>query len=389
MDRIALPKLATLFVIGTSLLACGLFNPITATPDVHSTITTELPPPSPTEEEAPGSTEPSGRAEANSIQVDYVYTSNLITIIYPLYGSILDDFVSVTLTNGNNEAVRILIESEIIGYTTRCADTVMVDGYSTLEVRQNPLLIPEVIDQLNVGKPAQFHLRVVFLDNGVEKPILDETGETQVYARRDYPFSIPGFTEEEVFEMLAAMSTPNDPAVEELIRAAADYTESGIITSGYSGHPDDEAGLVWDRLQAIWRAEEEIYNLTYISTWVSFAPGSVQRIRLPAEVLEQRSGNCIELALLYAAAAEAMDMEVAIIGIPGHAYVGVRTDMENANYYFIETTLIGRATFDRAVELGNQEFEEAQPGLEAREEGYGWVTIQDAREKGILPLPWQ
>jgi hypothetical protein len=84
-----------------------------------------------------------------------------------------------------------------------------------------------------------------------------------------------------------------------------------------------------------------------------------------------------------------MDMEVAIIGIPGHAYVGVRTDMENANYYFIETTLIGRATFDRAVELGNQEFEEAQPGLEAREEGYGWVTIQDAREKGILPLPWQ
>jgi hypothetical protein len=73
---------------------------------------------------------------------------------------------------------------------------------------------------------------------------------------------------------------------------------------------------------------------SHISTWVSFAPGGVQRIRLPSEVLEQRSGNCIELALLYAAAAEAMDMEAAIIGIPEHAYVGVRTDPDCAIIYY-------------------------------------------------------
>jgi hypothetical protein len=198
---------------------------------------------------------------------------------------------------------------------------------------------------------------------------------------------IRGFSDPEVFELIAAMSTPNDPAVEALIRQAAEYTSSGIIWSGYGGNVNDKGGGVWDRLQAIWQAEEKDYDLTYISTWVSFAPGSVQRIRLPAEVLEQRSGNCIELALLYAAAAEAMDLEAAIVGVPGHAFVGVRMDQENSDYYFIETTLIGRASFEEAVNRGSEEFKEALPHLDAKEPGYGWVTIRDARQKGILPLP--
>lgn len=330
-----------------------------------------------------------GSGSANNIQVDYIYTSNLITILYPLYGSFLDDFVVITLTNHNPEAVKLIIASEVTGYTTQALDTVAVEANETLEVRQNPRLVPEAIDNLNVAKPAQFHLRVIYLDNGIEKPVLDETGETQVYARRDFPWSIPGFTSDEVWELTAAMVTPNDPAVEELLRYAADYTDSGIITGGYSGYLNDEAGKVWDHLEAIWQAEEKIYDLTYINTWISYAPGSVQRIRLPAEVLDQRSGNCIELALLYAAAAEAMDLETALIGIPGHAFVAVRTDMENANYYFIEATMVGRATFAEAVEFGGQEFEEAKPHLDARDDYYRWITVQNAREKGILPIPWR
>ena len=380
------------------LFGCALTSPVQVEPtavgpvDIPApTLPVEVPEEEPEEapvEEPTFAPTAAGSGGANDIQVDYVYTNNLITILYPLYGSTLDDFVVINLTNHNAEAVKLIIQSEVTGYTTQSIDTVTVDANGTLEVRQNPRLIPEAIDKLNVARPAQFHLSVVYLDNGVEKPVLDETGETQVYARRDFPWSIPGFNDEEVWELTAAMVTPNDPAVEELLRYAADYTDSGIITGGYSGYLNDEGGKVWDRLEAIWQAEEEIYNLTYINTWVSYAPGSVQRIRLPAEVLDQRSGNCIELAALYAAAAEAMDLETALIGIPGHAFVAVRTDMENANYYFIETTLIGRATFAEAIEVGNQEFEEALPHMDAKEDYYRWVTVQTAREKGILPLPW-
>jgi transglutaminase-like putative cysteine protease len=157
--------------------------------------------------------------------------------------------------------------------------------------------------------------------------------------------------------------------------------------SGYGGDVNDDDGGVWDRLQAVWQAEKE-YDLTYISTWVSFAPGAVQRIRLPSEVLDQNSGNCIELAMLYAAAAEAMDLEAALILIPGHAFVGIRTDQENANYYFVETTMIGQNSFSQAVDRAKVEFDDALPHIDAKEPGYGWVQIWDARAAGILPVPW-
>ena len=275
-----------------------------------------------------------------------------------------------------------------MGYTDKASDTVDLKPGQTLEVRQNPLLIPKVIDDLNVEKPAQVHIHVAALQEGVEKEILDQTEQTTVYARRDFPWSIKGFTETEVFQFLAAMVTPNDPAVEELIRKAADHTDSGIMWNGYGDHVNDDNGGVWDRLQALWQAENE-YNLTYVSTWVSLAPGDVQRIRFPAEVLEQQSGNCIELALLYASAAEALDLEADLILIPGHAFVGIREDQENANYYFIETTMIGHASFDDAVTKAGDEFDDALPHITAGDASYGWVKIWDARDAGIQPLPWR
>lgn len=338
--------------------------------------------------DASSTTQPVTEFSVDDIQADYVYTSELITILYPLYGSKLDDFVIVTLNNQGMLPAKVVVKSEIPGYTNQAIDTVSLGAGETLEVRQNPLLIPEVIEDLNVEKPAEVRVYVAALEEGVEKTILEETSETTICARRDFPLLIEGFSESEVLELFAAMVTPNDPSVEELIRKAADHTDSGIMWSGYGDHTGDDDGGVWDRLQAIWQAENE-YNLTYISTWVSFAPGEVQRIRLPAEVLDQQSGNCIELAMLFASAAEALDLEAALILIPGHAFVGIRTDQENANYYFIETTMIGSASFSEAVDAATGEFAETLPHLDAAESGYGWVKIWDAREDGILPLPWR
>lgn len=379
--------LAGLAVLAT--LGCSVFSP--PTQPTLAPLPTSAPPSTalPTEVKPQATQEQAPSSDQQPLQVDYVYTSNLITILYPLYGSLLDDFAIVTITNTRSTAAQVVVTSEVIGFTTPAMDTVTVEAGSSVEVRQNPLLDSTAIDQLNVEKPAPFHLRVVKLDNGAEKTLLEDTGETLVYARRDFPWSIPGFTDKEIFELLAAMVTPNDPAVEELIRTAANYTSSGIMWNGYGDHVNDDDGGVWERLEAIWKAEANDYNLTYISTWVSYAPGSVQRIRLPGEVLEQHSGNCIETSLLFASAAEALGLETAIIGIPGHAFMAVRMDQENANYYFIETTLIGRASFAEAVERAGQEFEEALPHLDAQEASYGWVTIWEARDKGILPLPWR
>jgi len=209
-----------------------------------------------------------------------------------------------------------------------------------------------------------------------------------MYSRRDFVW-IDGFDWQEEYELWAAWVTPTDPKVEELIRAAADYTKTGTMWSDYGGEVNDENGKVWDRLQAIWRAEQERYDLTYISTMIAFGPNTVQRMRLPAEVLEQSSGNCVELAILFISAAEALGLEANIIRIPGHAFAAIRMDEENANYYFVETTMIGQSSFEDAVSYGSDEWDDASPHFDAGEEGYAWVTIPEMREKGILPIPWK
>jgi hypothetical protein len=382
-------KILVPVLIAFLLLSCSIFSP-TVQPTPAPTLTIAPSPTATTAVHAPlpeKATQTPVSATIDSIQVDYIYTSNLITILYPLYGSKLDDFAVITIQNQRTTPAKVVVTSEITGYTTPAINTLTVAGGETAEVRQNPRLIPAVLDQLNTEKPAQFHLRVVELDQGVEKLILEDTGDTLVYARRDFPLEIPGFTFQEVFKFWPAMVTPNDPRVEELIRKAADYTKDGTMWNGYGGYANDETGGVWDRLQAIWQAEDQDYQLTYISTMESMAPGAVQRIRLPGEVLDQHSGNCIETSMLFAAAAEALKLETVLVGVPGHAFVGVRMDQENANYYFIETTLIGRTGFKEAVDAAAAEFEDALPHLDAQEDPYRWVSIWDARADGILPLP--
>ncbi|MHC1787638.1 MAG: hypothetical protein AB9880_11340 [Christensenellales bacterium] len=343
--------------------------------------------PLPFSQERAGSTDTLARKTPSPISIHYIYNEGLITALYHLYGSVLDDFVRIHLTNNSAETYTLLVETGIEGYSTTAASTILVAPGEKVTVRQNPRLNIQAVDALNSRRPGSLFIRITQLRQGEDEVLLNDTVEVTIYSRRDFIW-VNGFTPQEVFELYGAWVTPNDPAVEDLIRKAAEYTQSGILISGYNDVADDEQGTVWDRLQAIWLAEEAA-DLTYISTMVAFSAGYNQRIRTPYDVLAQKSGNCIETTLLFASAAEALELETAIIQIPGHAYLGVRMDKENANYYFIETTLIGRATFQEAVQAGLENWQETQPHLQAGDAEYYWIDLQDARARGILPMPWR
>jgi hypothetical protein len=336
--------------------------------------------------EAPRATAAS--ATVDQITADYVYTSELITPIAHLYGTFIDDFVVVTVDNANSAPVKVTVQSEISGYTDKASDTVTVAANGTEEVRQNPRLTQAGYDSLNSQHPADLHVVVSYLESGQPRTILDQTSQTLITSRDDFPWSIKGFTPQENFDLVVAMITPTDPSVNALIRTAANYDPRKIMTSGYDSEMDYK-GTVWQRLSDIWDAETNDYSLTYISTPITFAANQSQRIRLPGEVLDQSSGNCIELTLLYAAAAEYLGMHSALIIIPGHAYVGVSLDGTDESYYFVETTMIGGATFDEAITTGLSEWKEAQPHVAAAETDYAWVDVPAARKDGILPIPWR
>ncbi len=343
--------------------------------------------PMPDSQERAGSVDTLADEPANEIGIHYIYNESLITAFYHLYGSVLDDFVRIHLTNATEDSATIMVETGIEGYSTTASSTVVVLPGEKVTLRQNPRLHTQSVQELNSRRPGNFFIRAIQLKDGEDEVLLNDTVEVTIFSRRDFIW-VSGFPPEDEYKLYAAWVTPNDPKVEELLRLAADYTASDIVTSGYGGVLNDEEGTVWDRLQSIWKAQEK-YDLIYVSTTVTFSEGYNQRIRTPYDVLDQKSGNCIETTLLYASAAEALGLESAIILIPGHAYIAVRKDQTNADYYFIETTLIGRATFDEAVASGLKNWEETKPHLDAGEPNYYWINLHEARDMGVLPMPWR
>ena len=336
--------------------------------------------------EAPRAT--SAAATVDNVTADYTYKSELITPLAHLYGkdNFLDDFVIVTVDNKNSTPIKVVVESQIIDYTDKASDTVTVDANGSKEIRQNPRLTTTAIDGLNSSHDADLKVTVAYLQNGEPRTILDQTSPTTITSRRDYPWQIKGFTDQEIYNMLAVMVTPTDPAVEKLITTAKKYDPSKAMIGGYESAQDQD-GSVYQRMADIWAAETNDYNMGYVSTTVSFE-AATQRIRLPEEVLTQSGGNCIETSLLYASVAEALGLDPAIILIPGHAYVAISIDDTDQNYYFIETTMIGQATFDEAVKEGLKEWNEASADVQAGTKEYGWVDVAAARKDGITPIPW-
>jgi len=77
-------------------------------------------------------------------------------------------------------------------------------------------------------------------------------------------------------------------------------------------------------------------------------------------------------------------MEPVIVIVPGHAYLGVRVDSTSNSYYFVETTMIGQATFDDAVTeaatSGTKPCHTKQQRRRLR-----LVEVAQARSDGILP----
>ena len=95
----------------------------------------------------------------------------------------------VTVENGNKTAVKIVVKSVIDGYTSTATDTVTVAAGATEEIRQNPRLTTAAIDGLNSEHQADLSVTVSYLDNGQPRTILDQTSQTLVTSRRDFPWS--------------------------------------------------------------------------------------------------------------------------------------------------------------------------------------------------------
>jgi hypothetical protein len=132
-------------------------------------------------------------------------------------------------------------------------------------------------------------------------------------------------------QWLPSFVLPRDPAVvgavelaQRYVRVLRDNPAAGF--EGYQAAPgtqEEQLREVDLQVQAIWSALLHEWRLGYVNPPPAYSSKlDSQRLRTPSTILGARSGTCIDLALLFAACLELIDVYPVIFLLNGHALPG-------------------------------------------------------------------
>ena len=201
-------------------------------------------------------------------------------------------------------------------------------------------------------------------------------------------------------ELLAAFSTPNDPAVDRVLHRASMVLRQAGKPDNMEGYKSGSRRRVWELASSIYTAIANL-GITYSVPPASFERNG-QKIRLPSQIWEGRVATCLDTTMLFASTLEQAGLNPIIVMPEGHAMVGVWLEPEDFSsiliedaetlrkryqlqeLVLIETTLAtsqGTVPFSKATERA---IELIAP--ERDEKFTAAVDIRRARAHKILPL---
>ena len=189
---------------------------------------------------------------------------------------------------------------------------------------------------------------------------------------------------------IAAWVTPDDPAVIALDKQAEALLQSQqqpipLAMIGYANGVAS-ARAVRDQVDAIFDAMRLDYHIHYSQESVPYSgPGdtsvALQKIKLPAEVLQQRSGMCIELTALLASAVERIGLHAEIVIIPGHAFLGVAVTPHDTQFEYWDAVQVNdNVAGDSANLWTDNEY------MQNTKQIVDTIVISDARHQGVGPM---
>lgn len=201
-------------------------------------------------------------------------------------------------------------------------------------------------------------------------------------------------------DLVAAFVQPNDPAVDRVLKKAAQILRQHGKDSALNGYTSGSRQRAWELASAIWAAIAAL-GLDYALPPASFEREG-QKIRSPSQVVESGLATCLDLTLFAAACLEQCGLNPIVVFTTGHAFAGVWLAQEDFTSTVVdditalrkriklkelvafETTLLTQRpapAFGRACERGAQQLAESE------EEKFELaVDIRRTRLQRIKPL---
>ncbi len=191
--------------------------------------------------------------------------------------------------------------------------------------------------------------------------------------------------------MFAAYANENHPQIDQILKEAK---ATGLCNSfhGYQGTEQD----VLTQVNSIWVALQR-RGITYSSITDTTPNKGVyaQHVRFLDESISMTQANCVDGSVLMASVLKKIGIKTALVLVPGHCYLAFYSHEpeKGGKLYGVETVMLGdkkplnevinHATFQAEDSLQKKA---AQFGRD--DSGYMLVDLDDAREAGIMPIPY-
>ncbi len=165
--------------------------------------------------------------------------------------------------------------------------------------------------------------------NAIERQRVDFTAtllanDGAVLATTTAPIDVLAYNEwpglGELPALLAAFVLPNHPALAPLLQDVAARLLAATGRASLDGYQSRDAARVRAMVAAVHEAITAA-GITYVTAPPSFEKRG-QKVRTPEQVLHERLGTCLDLALLYAAVLEHLGLHALVVLTEGHATVG-------------------------------------------------------------------
>ena len=214
----------------------------------------------------------------------------------------------------------------------------------------------------------------------------------------------------DVSYMFAAYVNEQHPFVDKVLREAL---SRGIVDS-FTGYQSNDPKTVLRQVYAIWDALSQ-RDVRYSDITASAAENQVvasQHVRLIDESIDNAQANCVDGSVLLASILRKINIEPALVLVPGHCYLSFALDAKRERWIGLETTLIGNSkikvpadpeadkiidpkyrkepswnTFRAAIATGSADLEENRDHFdEPKDAMYRLIFISQSRQMGILPI---
>lgn len=251
------------------------------------------------------------KKETELIKVEFIYLPVINFALQQNRIPVIRFFSIENTSEKNIKDIRIKLTIE-----PECAESIL---YNIESIAANESIR---IDDLKLKLSTNFFIQLT--ERLAGNILMEILAGDEILFQKDFPIDVLAFDQwsgtSVLPEMLSAFITPNHPVILPIQKRASAILETLTGSADLNEYQSRNPNRVKSQMAAIYNAIAE-QDIIYSSVPASFEI-SGQRIRLADNVLSQKMGTCLDMALLYASCLEAIGMHPLIILTQKHAYAG-------------------------------------------------------------------